>query len=93
MNSPVSIGVLSREAGVKVPTIRFYEQIGLLGTAERTTSNRRVYDHKSLKRLRFIRHARELGFPVDQVRQLLDLADHTDRSCAEVDAIDRKSVV
>lgn len=87
MNEPISIGALSREGGVKIPTIRFYEQIGLLGTAERTTGNRRVYDHKSLKRLRFIRHARELGFPVEQVRQLLDLADHSERSCAEVDAI------
>lgn len=87
MMQRMSIGEAAKQSGVKVPTIRFYEQIGLLETADRSENNRRVYNGQSLKRLRFIRHARELGFPVDAIRQLLELVDHKDRSCAEVDAI------
>ncbi|MEQ1613808.1 MAG: helix-turn-helix domain-containing protein [Hyphomicrobiaceae bacterium] len=87
MGKTLTIGMLARDTGVKVPTIRFYEQIGLLGTAERTASNRRVYGTDALRRLKFIRHARELGFAVDAIRQLLALADHSEKSCAEVDAI------
>ncbi|MCX5497526.1 helix-turn-helix domain-containing protein [Kaistia dalseonensis] len=85
----ISIGVVSRETGVKVPTIRYYESVGLLPSPERTDSNRRSYDDATVRRLRFIRHARELGFEVDAIRQLLDLSDQPERSCAEVDVIAR----
>ncbi|WP_235924784.1 MerR family transcriptional regulator [Roseomonas harenae] len=87
MNLP--IGGLSRQTGVKVPTIRYYEEIGLLPAAPRTESNRRLYDEEAVRRLRFIRHARELGFEVEAIRQLLALADQPDRPCAEVDGIAR----
>ncbi len=70
-NRAFSIGVFSRETGVKVTTIRFYEQIGLLPSPSRTDSNGRTYGPDDLKWLRFIRHARELGFEVDAIRQLL----------------------
>ena len=83
------IGSVARETGVKVPTIRYYESVGLLGRPERTESNRRTYDNGAVRRLRFIRHARELGFEVDAIRQLLDLSDQPERSCAEVDGIAR----
>jgi DNA-binding transcriptional MerR regulator len=83
----MTIGALSRETGVKVPTIRYYEQVGLLPAAPRTQSDRRIYDAAAIKRLSFIRHARELGFEVGTIRQLLDLSDQPHRSCAEVDAI------
>lgn len=86
----LSIGGLSRETDVKVPTIRFYEQIGLLPAASRTDSNRRTYEPGDVKRLRFIRHARELGFELDAIRQLLGLADHPERPCDEADAIARE---
>ena len=56
----LSIGKLGQAAGVKVPTIRYYEQIGLLPDAERTPGNQRLYGRKALDRLRFIRHSREL---------------------------------
>ena len=89
MTHPMPIGTLSRQAGVKVPTIRYYESIGLLPAPPRSDSNRRLYAPDALRRLRFIRHARELGFEVEAIRQLLTLADEPDRSCAEVDAIAR----
>ena len=87
---PLPIGALARETGVKPTTIRFYEDIGLLPRPPRTKSNRRTYDEPDVKRLRFIRHARELGFEVDAIRQLLSLADHPDRPCQEVDQIARE---
>ena len=58
----LSIGKLGAQAGVKVPTIRYYEQIGLLPEAERSAGNQRLYSRKSMERLAFIRHARDLGF-------------------------------
>jgi DNA-binding transcriptional MerR regulator len=83
------IGGLSRQTGVKVPTIRYYEEIGLLPAAPRTESNRRLYGEEAVRRLRFIRHARELGFEVEAIRQLLALADQPERPCVEVDGIAR----
>lgn len=83
----VAIGRLSRETGVKVSTIRYYEDIGLLPPPRRTESNRRVYPVAMVQRLRFIRHARELGFEVDAIRQLLALADQPDRPCGDADGI------
>jgi DNA-binding transcriptional MerR regulator len=83
------IGALSERTGVKVPTIRYYEQAGLMPQAARTEANRRTYSTQDVDRLRFIRHARELGFEVDAIRQLLGLADQPDRSCAEADVIAR----
>lgn len=85
----LSIGKLAQAAGVKVPTIRYYEEIGLLPTAERSAGNQRLYPKAALERLTFIRHARELGFPLDTIRDLLGLADRPDQPCAEVDAIAR----
>lgn len=86
----LSIGALSGRTGVKVPTIRYYEQVGLLPEPPRTESNRRTYGDDAVRRLRFIRHARELGFEVEDVRQLLALASDPHRPCGDVDAIARK---
>lgn len=83
------IGEVARQTGVKVPTIRYYEGIGLLPAPPRTDGNRRVYDEADLRRLAFIRHARELGFEVEAIRTLLSLQDHPDQSCAAADAIAR----
>ncbi|MEW5683306.1 MAG: helix-turn-helix domain-containing protein [Pseudomonadota bacterium] len=83
----LSIGNLAKSTGVKVPTIRFYEQIGLLPAPDRTDSDRRVYDQVAVRRLAFIRHARELGFALDAIRTLLGLADHPERDCAEANAL------
>lgn len=80
-----AIGTLSEKAGVKIPTIRYYEINGLLPAAVRTDTNRRTYDEATVRRLRFIRHARDLGFEVDAIRSLLDLADRTEGTSGEVD--------
>ena len=71
MGKALAIGDLARQTGVKVPTIRYYEDIGLLPAAPRTESNRRQYDGRAVRRLKFIRHARELGFEVEAIRELL----------------------
>ncbi|ARC90180.1 helix-turn-helix domain-containing protein [Rhodovulum sp. MB263] len=88
----LTIGKLGKAAGVKVPTIRYYEQIGLLAAPERSSGNQRLYPTATLQRLAFIRHARELGFPLDAIRELLDLADHPERPCAAADAVARRQL-
>ncbi|MBB4038489.1 Cu(I)-responsive transcriptional regulator [Microvirga flocculans] len=85
----LAIGELSRRTGVKVPTIRYYEQIGLLPEPTRTEGQQRRYGAPEVRRLNFIRHARELGFDVEAIRQLLDLTSDPNRSCGEVHAITR----
>lgn len=84
-----SIGEAARESGVKVPTIRYYEEIGLLPRIARSDGNRRFYDRCDLRRLSFIRHARELGFEVEAIRTLLALQDDPNQPCATADAIAR----
>ncbi len=82
-----TIGRLSREAVCNVQTIRYYEQIGLLPAPLRSSGNQRLYDESWTRRLRFIRHARDLGFELDDVRILLDLADDPSKSCEAVDEV------
>lgn len=86
----LSIGGLAAQTGVKVPTIRYYESIGLLPAPPRTGGNRRTYDAAATRRLRFIRHARELGFEVEAIRQLLALAADPDHSCHDADELARR---
>lgn len=83
----LTIGKLSAAVGVKVPTIRYYEEIGLLPEAERSAGNQRLYSKAAQERLGFIRHARELGFPLEAIRELLSLSDHPDEACGAVDEI------
>jgi MerR family transcriptional regulator, mercuric resistance operon regulatory protein len=80
----LTIGRLSAASGCKVETIRFYERSKLLPAPPRTEGGHRVYDDDHLRRLTFIRRARELGFTLDEVRALLALADREGGSCAEV---------
>jgi len=84
-----SIGELGRRTSTKVTTIRFYEAEGLLPKPRRSAGNHRSYDRTHLDRLAFIRHARELGFPLDAVRELLQLAAHPASPCARADDIAR----
>jgi DNA-binding transcriptional MerR regulator len=77
-----SIGDLSRATGVKPTTIRWYEGEGLLPAPARSEGGHRAYTQTHLRRLGFIRHARELGFAMPAIRGLLDLADHPERDCA-----------
>ena len=90
MSEVLSIGDAARRTMIKVPTIRYYEEIGLLPAPGRSESNRRRYSEDAIRRLTFIRHARELGFEVDTIRELLRLQDEPDRRCDEVDALARE---
>ena len=67
-----SIGELSKRTGVKIPTIRYYEQMGLIDAPERSDGNQRRYSTDGLKRLSFIRHSRALGFSIEDIKGLLD---------------------
>lgn len=89
----ISIGRLSAETGVKVPTIRYYEEIGLMAKPPRSGGNQRKYDRAARARLRFIRHARDLGFPLEAVRELLSLSVMPDRPCAAADDIARRQLI
>ena len=84
-----SIGELASETGVKVPTIRYYEGIGLLPAPPRTQGNQRRYDAAALERLRFIAHARAMGFPMEELRAMLKIAGHRDAPCEDIDALVR----
>ncbi|MGN6537170.1 MAG: MerR family transcriptional regulator [Mesorhizobium sp.] len=87
-----SIGELSRRTGVKVPTIRYYEQMRLMKTPERSDGNQRRYGKPELERLAFIRHARDLGLAIDSIRQLIDLSGHPDMPCADADRIAKEQL-
>jgi DNA-binding transcriptional MerR regulator len=87
----LSIGDLSRATGVKATTIRFYEAEGILPPAGRSAGGHRVYGQAHLDRLGFVRHARELGFGMEDIRELLRLADASpDAPCEGADAIARR---
>lgn len=88
----LTIGTLSRKTGTKVQTVRYYEQIGLLREPGRTEGGQRRYEEADLDRLAFIRHARQLGFSLEAVRELLDLSDHPQQSCADADSIARRQL-
>ena len=85
--STLTIGKVAAQTGVKVPTIRYYEGIGLLPEPGRSRGNQRVYDLSAVKRLSFIAHARELGFGLEQIRELLNLADDPEQSCEHANEI------
>lgn len=82
-----TIGKLAEETGVKVVTIRYYEQIGLMPVVPRTDGNYRTYSLEQRRRLHFIRRCRDLGFTLDQIRDLLRLSSEKTHACAEVDRI------
>jgi Cu(I)-responsive transcriptional regulator len=86
----MNIGELARTADTKAETIRYYEQIGLIPPPPRTAANYRDYTPAHVRRLIFTRRARHLGFSIEQVRALLDLADRKEQSCESVDAIARE---
>lgn len=83
----MKIGELSRATGTNIETIRYYERIGLLPAPLRTGANYRSYDGAHRARLAFVRHSRDLGFTIEEIRSLLDLSDHPDRDCADADRI------
>lgn len=89
----LTIGDLSKATGVKVPTIRYYEQMGLLSPAERSEGNQRRYSREERERLAFIRHARDLGLTIDAIRELIELSRHPERPCQDADRIAAEQLV
>lgn len=81
------IGELARATRTRAETIRFYEKEGLLAPPARTSANYRSYGSEHRQRLSFIRRARDLGFRLDDVRELLALADDRSQPCGAVDRI------
>src|SRR3546814_13219572 len=84
----MKIGELSRATGTNIETIRYYERIGLLPAPDRTAANYRSYTGANRSRLSFVRHSRELGFTIEEIRSLLDLSDDPARDCGEADRIE-----
>lgn len=82
----LTVGQLAKAAGAKAVTIRYYDRLGLLPSAARSASGYRLYTRNERDRLLFIRRSRALGFSLDDIRELLDLADSKEASCAAVDA-------
>src|SRR5262245_16144444 len=87
MAEDLTIGALAKRAATKVQTIRFYESEGLMPEPSRSEGGQRRYAKAHADRLAFIRHARELGFPLDAIRELLKFVDKPDQSCAQVDRV------
>jgi MerR family copper efflux transcriptional regulator len=83
----MNIGTVARRTGVPAKTIRYYEQIGLIGAATRSENGYRVYDDRDAETLRFIHHARGLGFSVKDVGELLALWRDRGRTAAQVKAL------
>lgn len=83
---------LARLTGCNLETIRYYENIGIMPDPPRTAKNYRAYDQGHVARLRFVMRARDLGFSLDDVRDLLGLVDGKAGSCADVQALARRHV-
>lgn len=82
-----TIGTLSKLTGCNIETIRYYERVGLLPDPPRTEGGHRLYGEAQVKRLAFIRRSRELGFSIEEVRELLELVDGKRYTCDEVHAL------
>lgn len=83
----LTIGGLARDAGCSVQSVRWYEAQGLLPAAARTAGNQRRYTADHASRLKFLRHSRDLGFSLDDIRGLLSLTGQPDMACEEADKI------
>lgn len=82
-----TIGQAAEESGISRKMIRYYEQIGLLPPARRSESGYRYYDEPAIRRLQFIRRARDMGFSLERISQLLGLWQNEQRHSADVKAL------
>ena len=79
-----SIGEVSRRVGIKVPTLRYYEQAGLIPEPNRSEGGQRRYSESDLQRLAFVKHARQLGFSLEHITSLLELSEQTGGDCGDI---------
>lgn len=89
----LTIGRVAEAVGCKVQTVRYYEQIGLIPAPPRSGGNQRLYDESAIHRLTFIRHARELGFPLQAIRDIISLSDDPKQPCDAVDEIAKTQLI
>ena len=82
-----SIGEISAKAGVKIPTIRYYEKMSLMSEPNRTLGNQRRYSQSALDQLVFIKHARDLGFSLNSISKLIALSKSKQKDCGEIDTL------
>lgn len=87
------IGVVARKSKLKIPTIRYYEQIGLLNNPARGEGNHRLYSIEHLKRLIFIKKGRELGFSQNQIKAMLGLNKEDNPSCSKINTLTQKHLL
>lgn len=80
----LTIGTLAERGGCSVPTVRYYEEVGLLPPADRKVGGHRVYGEADLRRLKFVRRCRDFDFSIDEIRTLAGVLEDGDRSCTEV---------
>ena len=92
MSRTLTIGETARLTGVPAKTIRYYEQIELIPRAERAANGYRLYSERAVQLLRFVKRARDLGFSIDDVGELLALWEDTARASAEVKAVARRHI-
>ena len=88
----LTTGRLAREAGVNIETIRYYEKRGLLPKVSRKASGYRLWPEDTVKRIRFIRHAQELGFSLREIAELLSLRTDQNTSCYEIKKIAEEKI-
>jgi MerR family transcriptional regulator, copper efflux regulator len=89
----LTIGWVARRAGLAIDTVRYYEREGLLEKPARTSSGYRQYPADAVARLRFIRQAKELGFTLSEIRELLALKVAPGKSCADVRARTKAKII
>ena len=83
----LTIGALASRSGCNVPTIRYYEEVGLLPQARRRPNGHRVYSSADQSRLTFIRRSRDFGFSIEQIRELVAMAEDQGRGCSDARAV------
>lgn len=89
---PLTIGKLAAATGVGIETIRFYEREGLLPKPPRRRSGYRQYPAEAVARVQFIRRAKELGFTLKEVSELLELRVAQNKTCADVRGLARTKI-
>lgn len=87
MPAHLTIGQLARQTGTKAETIRYYEKIGLLQPPLRSDGNYRYFSAQDQRRLSFVRRARELGFSIEQIRELIAFGEQREHECSSVDDV------